>query len=163
MGRVAAPYGVKGWLKVLPLTAQTETLLAHQEWWVRRRGSETWQPHALESGRRHGATLLAQIAGPADREAAALLTGADIGVPRAALPATAANEFYWADLVGLSVVNRQEVVLGKVEAVQDFGAHPVLRVAAPDGTTRLIPFVPVYVDGVDVAGARIDVDWQPDY
>jgi 16S rRNA processing protein RimM len=163
MGRIAAPYGVKGWIKVLPLTAETETLLGHREWWLRRRGSDKWEPHALEEGRRHGATLLAQIAGPADREAAALLSGADVGVPRTALPPVAENEFYWADLVGLAVVNRQDVALGRVEAVQDFGAHPVLRVAADDGTKRLIPFVPAYVDSVDIAAGRIAVDWQPDY
>jgi 16S rRNA processing protein RimM len=172
MGRIAAPYGVKGWIKVLPLTAETETLLGYSQWWVRRRGSETWQAHAVASGRRHGATLLAQIDGPVDREAAALLTGADIGVPRDELPAVGPGEFYWADLVGLDVVNRQDVLLGKVEAVQDFGAHPVLRVVAAGqgdagagaaSTLRLIPFVPAYVDGVDVAAGRIVVDWQPDY
>jgi 16S rRNA processing protein RimM len=163
MGRIAAPYGVKGWVKILPLTAAPETLLAHPQWWVRKRGGETWVAHALESGRQHGATLLAQLSGLADREAAALLSGGDVGVPRAALPATAENEYYWADLVGLAVVNRQAVALGKVEAVEDFGAHPVLRVRGDDGSARLIPFVAAYVDGVDTVNRRIDVDWQPDY
>ena len=61
------------------------------------------------------------------------------------------------------MVNRQALVLGRVEAVEDFGAHPVLRVRGDDGGTRLIPFVASYVDDVDTANARIDVDWQPDY
>lgn len=164
MGRVAAPYGVHGWVKVLPLTAAPETLLAHRQWWIRKRGGEgPWQSHDLESGKQHGATLLAQLSGLTDREAAAHLSGADIGVPRAALPALGENELYWADLVGLDVVNRQGVKLGRVVGVEDFGAHPILRVTGEDGVPRLIPFVAAYVDGVDTAQRRVDVDWQPDY
>ena len=163
MGRVAAPYGVKGWVKVLPLTAEPQTLLAHAQWFVRRRDGQAWQPHALEAGRQHGATLLAQLSGLPDREAAAVLTGADVGVPRTALPAPAQNEYYWADLVGLAVVNRQGVALGVVREVAEFGAHPVLRVDGADGAQRMIPFVAAYVDQVDLPGKRIDVDWQADY
>jgi 16S rRNA processing protein RimM len=64
--------------------------------------------------------------------------------------------------VGLAVVNRQGEPLGTVVEVQEFGAHPVLRVAG-EGGTHLIPFVEAYVDAVDMAGGRIDVDWQKDY
>lgn len=163
MGRVAAPYGVKGWVKVLPLTAEPATLLSHAQWWVRRRGDTQWQVRALESGRQHGATLLAQLAGLADREAAAALAGADVGVPRTALPAPEEDEYYWADLTGLAVVNRQGVALGVVREVAEFGAHPVLRVEDGSGAQRLIPFVAAYVDGVDLPGKRIEVDWQPEY
>lgn len=166
MGRIAAPYGVKGWVKVLPLTAEPETLLAHPQWWVRRRGGEgAWQALALQSGKRHGATLLAQLAGLADREAAAVLTGADIGVPRSELPPTAENEFYFSELVDLTVVNREGFILGRVAAVEEFGAHPVLRVVSTEraGASVLIPFVAAYVDRVDIAASRIEVDWQLDY
>ncbi|MFO1316398.1 MAG: ribosome maturation factor RimM [Burkholderiales bacterium] len=163
MGRIAAPYGVKGWVKVLPLSAEPDTLLAYARWWVRPRGGAQWRMHAVESGRQHGATLLAQLSGLPDREAAAALTGADVGVARASLPAIGDNEFYWADLVGLAVVNRQGVALGDVREVADFGAHPVLRVQGERGVERLIPFVDAYVDGVDLPGKRIVVDWQPDY
>ena len=161
MGRIAAPYGVKGWLKVVPMTADPETLLTHAQWWVRGRGQE-WQAVALESGRMHGKTLLAQLAGVPDREAAAGFAGCEVGVARSALPAPAENEYYWDELVGLVVRNRQGETLGRVEEVQDFGAHPVLRVAG-DGVVALIPWVAAYVDGVDLAAGRIDVDWQKDY
>jgi 16S rRNA processing protein RimM len=123
-----------------------------------------WREYRIEASREHGASLIAHLAGIGDREAAAALKGADVGVPRATLPALAENELYYSDLVGLAVVNRQGESLGVVAKVQDFGAHPVLCVA--DGVTaqeRMIPFVAVYVDGVDVAAGRIDVDWQVDY
>jgi 16S rRNA processing protein RimM len=164
MGRIAAPYGVKGWLKVAPMTALPDTLLSHSQWWLRRPGSDAgWQPCALESGRMHGKMLVAQLHGLADREAAAAFAGGEVGVARSALPPVAANEYYWSDLVGLAVRNRQGESLGRVAQVQEYGAHPVLRVVDDTGGARLIPFVSAYVDAVDVAERRIDVDWQKDY
>jgi len=164
MGRVVAPYGVKGWLKVVPATAEKETLLSHKEWWLRARGERSeWRRYTLEEGRPHGSTLLARVAGLEDREAAAAYAGGEVGIARSALPAAAEGEVYWSDLVGLAVWNRQGEKLGTVAAVQDFGAHPVLRVEHDEGSPRLIPFVEAYVDAVDVAAGRIEVDWRKDY
>ena len=164
MGRVAAPYGVKGWVKVVPLTAAPTTLLGYAQWWIRERADDAaWQPRTLEAGRQHGRTLAVQLSGLRDRETAGRLSGADIGVPRDLLPAVAAHEIYWADLVGLRVVNREDLALGSVEAVREYGAHPVLRVMDDNGRERLIPFVDAYVDEVDVAAGRIVVDWRQDY
>ncbi|HTQ00135.1 MAG TPA: ribosome maturation factor RimM [Casimicrobiaceae bacterium] len=162
MGRVAAPYGIKGWLKVVPMTSAHDTLLTHAQWWLRKRGGE-WQEARLESGRPHGNTLVVQLSGVSDREAAAAFSGGEVGVPRSALPAPAPGEIYWADLVGLAVWNREGERLGEVAAVQEYGAHPVLRVVDGAGAARLIPLVAAYVDAVDVTGRRIDVDWQKDY
>jgi 16S rRNA processing protein RimM len=162
-GRVLGPFGVKGWIKVQTFTTEQQTLLEYPEWWLRPRGG-VWQKRAIESAREHGATLLAQLAGVVYRDAAVALKGSDIGVPRGALPVAAENEIYYSDLVGLEVVNRQAECLGQVAAVQDYGAHPVLRVAdAAAGTERMIPFVAAYVDRVDIAARRIEVDWLPDY
>jgi 16S rRNA processing protein RimM len=162
MGRIVAPYGVKGWLKVVPSTAEHETLLSHEEWWLRPRGEGRWQRCTLVEGRAHGSTLVARVAELADREAAAVYSGGDVGVARSALPAAGEGEVYWADLVGLAVMNRQGEELGTVAAVQDFGAHPIMVVTHGQGE-RLIPFVEAYVDAVDLAGRRIEVDWQKDY
>lgn len=171
MGRVAAPYGVKGWLKVLPMTSALDTLLEHREVWLRRRdGQGGWTARELHEGRTHGNTLVLRLAGLADREAAAAFAGGDVGVERDALPAPDEGEIYQADLVGLAVWNRQGENLGTVSAVLEFGAHPVLRVEAGAATAeggkspqRLIPFVPAYVDAVDVPARRITVDWPSDY
>ena len=164
MGRIVAPYGVKGWLKVVPATAELTTLLSHKEWWLRPRGERgEWRRYDFEEGRAHGSTLIARVAGLDDREAAALYSGGQVGVARSALPAPEGDEVYWSDLVGLEVWNRQEEKLGTVAAVQDFGAHPVLDVRAEDGPARLIPFVEAYVDAIDLAAGRIEVDWQKDY
>jgi len=168
MGRIVAPYGVKGWLKVVPATAEHDTLLSHKEWWLRPRGDGAqWRRHSLEEGRPHGNTLIARIAGLDDREAAASYAGGEVGVARSALPAAKDEEVYWADLVGLAVWNRQGEKLGTVTAVQEFGAHPVLRVehgeAREGERPMLIPLVETYVDSFDLQAKRIEVDWQKDY
>ena len=110
----------------------------------------------------HGATIIAAIEGVTTREAAQALRGFVAGVPRAALPKTAADEHYWADLIGLVVVNRAGQTLGRVAGLLDTGAHPVLRVGG-EGGERLIPLVPAYVDAIDPAAGRIVVDWLEDY
>ena len=164
MGRIAAPYGVKGWVKVQPMTSEPEALLGYPQWWVRRRGSEgAWQAHTLESGRQHGATLLAQLSGLPDREAAALLAGAEIGVPRSALPPVAEDEFYWADLVGLEVINTAGERLGKVTGLIETGANAVMRVVDDVGLERLLPFVSAVIQAVDGEAGRIRVEWGSDW
>ena len=101
-----------------------------------------------------------------DRDAAQALKGSRIFVARSSFPTAAADEFYWVDLIGLSVVNREGLVLGVVRDLVSTGPQTVLAIdAKQDGATReiLIPFVAVYVDDVDLAQRHIRVDWQPDY
>ena len=166
MGQVLAPYGIKGWVKIRPYCADADAMLAHRVWRVRSAARPAWQEVALLGGKVHADTLLAQLAGVDCREAALALRGAEIGVPRGELPALADDEVYLADLVGLEVVNREGVLLGRVAEVREFGAHPVLRVVAAGGEAgaeRLVPFVSAHVDGVDLVARRIAVVWGEDY
>ena len=166
MGRVELPWGVQGWLRVRPFSAAPETLLGHRRWWVRRAGDDAWNEHAVVGGRRHSDSLLVLLAGVDNREVALRFKGFDVGVPRAALPAARRGEVYAADLVGLAVVNRDGIALGRVVEVADYGAHPLLRVrgeAEGAADERLIPYVPAYVTEVDVEAGRIEVDWGEDY
>jgi 16S rRNA processing protein RimM len=164
MGRVAAPYGVRGWLKVVPFTAAADALLGFAAWRMTPRGESQAREFRLVEGRAHGGGLVAKVDGIDTPEAAALLRGSVVEVPRDALPGAEAGEVYLADLPGCAVVNAAGLALGTVAEVDDFGAHPVLRVATPDGgAARLIPLVPAYVTGVDLAARVIEVDWQPDY
>ena len=160
MGRIAGPYGVKGWVKVQPYTETPEGLCDYGRWWVARAG-DLQEVEVLEAAV-HGATVVAQLAGIESREAAALLKGSDIAVPRAALPPADEDEYYWADLIGLDVVNEQGEALGQVAGHFSNGAHDVMRVT--DGTQeRLIPYVEAVVRKVDAPGRRIVVDWGADW
>jgi 16S rRNA processing protein RimM len=164
MGRVAGPYGVGGWLRIEPWSEDPETLLRHAAWLIRPRdGSSPWREVEVVQARRHGAGLVAAFAGITTRDAAGALHGCEIGLPRGALDAPGPDQYYWADLEGMAVVNRAGTGLGRVTGVAASGAHAILRVADAAGGERLIPFVSAYVDRVDADAGRIEVDWQPDY
>ena len=162
MGRLLAPFGIKGWVRVKPFTAAPETLLAFKAWWLAPDESKEWTRYRVVEAQVHGGAIIAAIEGIATREAAHALRGFVAGVPKSALPKAAPDEHYWSDLVGLNVVNREGRALGRVVGLLDTGAHPVLRVDG-DGTERLIPMVPAYVDAIETAAGRIVVDWQEDY
>lgn len=120
----------------------------------------------------HGDGVVAQVEGVQSRNEAEALRGARLFVARSSFPTAGEDEFYWVDLIGLTVVNRQGETLGTVVGLLDTGPHSVLRLApsevgmpvgAPQTEERLIPFVAAYVDDVSLARKRITVDWGLDY
>jgi len=161
MGRVTAPFGVQGWLRIHALTAEVGNLRAYPVWWLRR-GAEC-RAMRVTAAKVHGSGLVAQLDGIADRESAAGLKGWDVAVPRAQLPGAAADEYYWADLVGLRVVNLEQHEFGRVARIMRTGANDVLVVGAQDGTETLIPFIAGAIREVDLATGMIRVDWGLDY
>jgi 16S rRNA processing protein RimM len=163
MGRVSGPYGVRGMVRVQPWSDDPLALTHHASWWVRPKQAHEWGARRVTEARAHGAALVAALEHVATRDDAEALRGAEIGIARDALPALARDELYWADLEGLAVVNRDGVPLGRVDRVIDNGAHAILRVRDDKDGERLIPWVPLYVEQVDVEAGRIDVDWQADY
>src|SRR5689334_11615855 len=162
MGRVSAAYGVRGMVRIEPLSEDRLALAAHRTWWLRPRTGGAWRAVEVLDTRAHGGALVATLEGVADRDQAIALRGASVGIDRAALPALADDELYWADLEGLAVVNRDGVVLGTVAEVMDNGAHPILKVRDGAAVERLIPWVPAYVEALDRDARRIDVDWPAD-
>lgn len=166
MGTVASPHGIRGWVRIRTDTQDPAALLRYDVWWIRPPRGGKWVARSLVAGRAHGGALVVQLEGVADRDAALALKGCDVGVPREAMPAPAADEIYWTDLAGMAVVNRSGVLLGTLAGLVEHGAHPLLRVTRREGESgpeRLIPYVPAIVTGVDRAGRRIEVDWGEDY
>ena len=87
-------------------------------------------------------------------------------MPRSEFPQAKADEYYWVDLIGLDVVNREGVALGQVQELMSTGPQTVLVLAyEQDGKPqeRMIPFVSAFIDNVALPERRITVDWQPDY
>src|SRR5262245_54878665 len=152
MGRVAGSYGVRGWIRV----ERPEAGLAGcSEWWI---GGE---PHEVRETKLHSGSLLARLAGVANREAAMKLKGRVVEVSRAALPEPGAGHYYLADLVGLEVVNEKGVVLGAVKAWSFNGAQDVMEVTGD--RARLIPWIPTVIRNVDLAKRQIHVEWGADW
>jgi 16S rRNA processing protein RimM len=159
MGRVAAPYAVRGWIKVQTFTQHLDSLLDYPVWHLGKAGK--WQAHTVLEARVHGSSVIAQLEGIDDRNAAEAATGMEIAVEREELPPAEENEFYWDDLVGLTVVNTQGETLGKVTGLLETGAHDVLKVSGEK--ERLIPFVQAIAREVDLEAGRIVVDWGSDW
>ncbi|HVY08000.1 MAG TPA: ribosome maturation factor RimM [Burkholderiales bacterium] len=158
MGRVRAPHGLKGWIKVQPFTREREGLLEYRDWWLVREGQ--WQRHRVEESAVQGSMVVARLQGVSDREVAAGLKGSEVAVPRAAMPENPEGEFYWSDLLGLEVFGRNSANLGRVEKILETGANAVLVVRGEKET--LVPFIQDVVVDVDVAAGRIVLDWESD-
>jgi 16S rRNA processing protein RimM len=165
MGRVVGPWGVRGWIKVAPYGDRPEGLASQRAWWLQD-GDGGWARRDVGEARVHSGTVVASLAGIETPEDAKRWKGRDVAVPREALPKAKRGEMYVADLVGMSVVTSSGAALGTVVAVEDFGAHPVMRVAAGEvagGADRLVPFVEPIVRAVDLEAGRVEVDWEPEY
>lgn len=171
VGRILDAWGVKGWFKVLPHSADPQALFSSRRWYLQptERGTPTFSGTVLlrvREAKEHSDSVVARVDGVEDRAGAELLKGARIFVPRSSFPTAAKDEYYWVDLMGLDVVNREGLHLGTVKDLLSTGPQTVLVVGYEEGgkpQERMIPFVAAYVDGVDLPARRISVDWQADY
>ena len=159
LGRIVGLFGVKGWVKVFSYTDPREAILDYGRWLLGREGR--WQAIEVLEGQRHGKAVIARLEGIGDRDEAAELVGCEVAVSRQALPHPEAGSYYWADLEGLRVVNRDGADLGRVDYLLETGANDVL--VTQGDRERLIPFVldEVVLD-VDLASGVITVDWEWD-
>ena len=159
LGRISGLFGVRGWVKVYSYTEPREAVLQYDRWLLS--GKDGWQEATVAEGQRHGKTVIARIDGYVDRDQAAALVGTEIAVPRGALPETGKDQYYWSDLEGLRVVQRDGTVLGRVAHLLETGANDVMVVEGEQ--ERLIPFVmDKVVIGVDLDKGEIEVDWEWD-
>ncbi|WP_029461494.1 ribosome maturation factor RimM [Serpentinimonas barnesii] len=177
LGRIQEAWGIKGWVRLHCHSAKPEALLHAWRWYLLppeapfARGFDAFEGSVevrVHSIKPHADGLVAQLAEVPDRNAAEALKGARIYVARADFPAAASgDEFYWVDLIGLDVFNRQGEPMGVVRDLLTTGPHSVLclEYLSAEGKVaeRMIPFVSAYVDAVDLAARRITVDWQLDY
>ena len=164
LGRLTAPYGVKGWLHLHPFGDDPASWKRMPQWWLAPEDGPQaqWTVYVCDGLRLHGGSWVVKLQGVDSRDAAEAVIGYYCGATKEALPAPEEGEYYWADLIGLNVVNEQGVGLGVVESLVETGAHNVLKVR--DGECeRLLPFVEQVVKEVDVAGGRMTVDWQADW
>ncbi|ALM83748.1 ribosome maturation factor RimM [Bordetella sp. N] len=153
LGRISGAYGVRGWVKVQPHSAQADVLLSLSEWRMARpaapakagqdtASSRSSQPspssmsvYKVQASRPQGSTVVAQLVGVADRDQAEVMRGMAIYASRSSFPEPEEGEFYWVDLIGCTLYGEQDgapILLGVVEGVLDNGAHSVLRVTRQD-------------------------------
>jgi len=177
MGRISAPFGIKGWIRVQPFSSTANGLTNYSTWWLG--SAEDWREYKVEQSLVQGTDVIAKLAGVDDRDVAAGFKGQQVAIPREAFPPAENGEFYWADLVGLVVKNTEGVVFGVVTAMIETGANAVMSVQPvvkqvvqqsavdgdgnSEGRERLIPFIAEVIKRVDIAAGVIEVSWGEDY
>ena len=164
VGKLGSTYGIRGWLRLYSSTEEAESIFDYQPWFLKIIGQ--WQPIELESWRYHSNDLIVKLKGTDDREAAQLLTNAEIGVDLSVFPELEEGDYYWHDLIGCSVVNLEGYTMGVVTELMETGSNDVLVVKANSKDAfgkqeRLIPFLyEQVVKRVDLATKTITVDWD---
>ena len=171
VGKIFDSYGLQGWAKINPFEdAHQSALLQTEHWWLQRLGSTQWVSETANGSRAHASAILAKLGSCSTREQVLAMKGASLALSRSQFPKPADAQFYWIDLVGCEVRNREGLLLGLVRMIDHHGAHAILYVSSPTAADAksptdacLIPFVDAYIDQVDIEQKRILVDWQPDY
>jgi 16S rRNA processing protein RimM len=166
VGHITGAYGIKGWVRIKPYSADADAMLHAKTWWLDKPALRDVDVLQVKT---HGEDVVAGLMGVADRNAAEALKGATVQIRRSHFPVLSDDEFYWIDLMGLAVDNLQGESLGTVVDLMDNGAHPILRVQAAQASETekpkewLIPFVDQFVKTVDKQEKKITVDWGLDF
>ncbi len=181
VGRIGEAWGIKGWFKIIAYSASPEALFSCKSWvllppepraggvaGVVAKGQLFKAPQLIKirTAKEHSDGMVAQADGVDDRNTAELLKSCRIFIARSSFPTAGKDEYYWVDLLGCEVVNREGVVIGNVKELIATGPQSVIvaeRIMEGKAHETLIPFVDAHVDTVSLADKRITVDWQLDY
>ncbi len=162
IGHISGVHGTSGWLKIYSLTVPREAIFEYQSWLV----GDRLEAVTIKQGKKHGKHLIALFEKVTDRDRAENLVNRKIAIYRDQLPALSAEEFYWTDLIGLTVQLEDGTNLGAIRRMLATGANDVMVVqgVSESERERLIPFVlGPYVLSVDLDKGLLVVDWDPDF
>lgn len=160
IGRIGSVYGVKGWLKIISFTEPAENIFTYQPWQLFIQ--QKWQPVSVKNFNTHGTHLIVLLDLCTNREDARQYTGLEIGIFRQQLPNLPNNEYYWSDLEGLKVVNKEGYLLGTVDHLFATGSNDVLVITGKK--KYLIPYLlDQFILHIDLNNQTILVDWDPDF
>lgn len=160
VGKVGAPYGVQGWVKIHSFTAPKSNLFSYP---LLLESSRDWLDITIERFRPHGDGFVAKFVDINDRDQAALITNANLAVTRDSLPELDTEQYYLTDLIGLTVYNSENIELGKVVDFFETGANEVIVVRG-DKKEHLIPFVlDMYVLDIDLSTKQMRVQWDAEF
>lgn len=159
LGRFGAVYGVRGWLRVVSFTQPLENILDYPNWQVQHLG--TWKTVTIEAGKLHGKGIVVKLKDVDDREQAQTYTRDNIAIDSEALPELTKDEHYWKDLIDMSVITKDGVILGTVKNLLETGANDVLIVTGD--RERMIPYTTQTIQSIDTEKKTIIVDWDPDF
>lgn len=158
IGKIGSTYGVQGWLKIHTYTEYGASILDYSPWHIAK-PNKPWQSIKIEDGKEHNGGVIAKLHGIDSPEAARLLTGSLIAIQRNQLPELEEDEYYWSDLVGLTVIDQDNNTLGTVSYLLETGSNDVLVVKGEK--EQAIPYLPGdTVTSIDLEAKTIHVKWE---
>lgn len=160
MGRVVGAFGILGWLKIKTDTQEEDSLGRYPKLLLNI--NHNWVNYKVEKFFAKAEVFHVKLEGISDRDQAALLRGTVVGIERDMFPKLPDNEYYWTDLIGLTVNNLANELIGTIESLMETGANAVLVIKNGD-KQHLIPFVDNYIINVDIKNQQVVVDWGLDY
>jgi 16S rRNA processing protein RimM len=154
VARIGAAHGVRGAVKLWTFTEEPMAVMLYGPL-ATKDGARKFEVANAREAKGH---LVATLKGVATREDAERLNGIELYIPRSRLPATDADEYYHADLIGLSAENLAGEPIGRVIAIHNFGAGDIIEIAPAHGATMLLPFSNAVVPTVDLAAGRVVIE-----
>lgn len=156
VGRFGRAHGVRGDIHVISFTDPISNIIDYSPWLIHKHGE--WQLLPIASVTQRNNDIIAHIQDCNDRDLAKKYTNLEIAVPYETLPTLDEEEFYWAELIGLKVINKTGASLGEVIDILETGANDVLVVKGE--TEHLVPYTKSVVLNVDLGAHQILVDWE---
>lgn len=161
LGRLGAPHGVRGWLKVNSYTSPITNILEYPIWIIKN-GNEL-KPLKVLNTKPNGKMLIVQLEGITDRNQASLFTNNEIHIERHKLPETEPDEYYWHDLIGLTVSSTDGIDFGKIIEMRETGANDVMIIQSSNKQRCLVPFLKHVIKQVDTTNKTMLVEWDNDF
>ena len=159
LGKITGVHGIKGWLKIQSFSSPPENILNYPSWIIDNQGEEDF--YSIEQGRKQNKKIVVKLENIDDRNTAESLINSKILILRSDLPKLSNENYYWSDLVGLSVLNSEETVIGKIESLIETGANDVMVIITLKDERILIPFVMhEIIKEVNVELNYIKIDWS---
>ena len=157
IGRLGAAYGIQGWLHITSFTDPTDNIFEYRKDWLIKTNNQ-WRPIKITNHKSHGNAFIVKLPECNDRDTAMQFKGTEIGVKRSALPETNANEYYWDDLIGLTVYTISGESIGTVDYLFETGSNDVI--VTKGEKQHFIPYTDDAIKQVDLEKQAIIIDWE---
>ncbi|MCK4608309.1 MAG: ribosome maturation factor RimM [Gammaproteobacteria bacterium] len=158
IGRFGKTYGIKGWLQIISFTDPKEKILTYKPWYIRQ--NQTWQEIIPENSAQHAQKIVVKLSKIETPQDARSYTNLDIAIDHEQLPELPADEYYWTDLEGLTVIDTNGNKLGIVDHLMATGANDVFVVTDANKQQHLIPYLDQVIVKINLEQKTILVEWE---
>jgi len=166
LGKISGVHGVKGWVKVFSHTSPRLKITEYTQWFLKNK-DQTWKSIQLIDGKQQGKSIIASLEGVKYRDQAEALVGTEIAIHSDQLNALPENEYFWRDLIGLSVETIDGERLGKIDWLFHTGSNDVVIVkddTESKNKEHMVPFlIGDVIKSVDLKKSLMIVDWDSDF